>query len=174
MLTTITAITGLVFGLIGAILGIFNTIQQFRKDKVRLKLVPKIYRHEANGGHLCSARIPTENEKAWHGMCLEIINLSVFAVTIDEIGLLSSDEDSRIVFPTAELSNNESLPKRLEPRASVTCYIPSNSPATILNEGLPFAKGFYATTSCGVTATGKSAISKWLIKIGKKYNQPRK
>jgi len=174
MLTTITAIAGLVFGLIGAALGIFNAIQQSRKDKVRLRLVPKLYRHVGNGGRLCSARIPTESENAWHGLCLEIINLSAFAVTVDQIGLLLSKDDSVVQFPKPEISNNESLPKRLEPRASVTCYIASENPATILSEGLPFAKCFFATTACGVTVTGNSPVSKWLIEVGKKYKLTHK
>jgi hypothetical protein len=167
-----TALAGLAFGLIGAGLGIFNTVQQVRKDKVRLKLVPKLYQDTEGGGRLCSARIPVKNQNAWHGLCLEIVNLSVFSVTIDEIGLLRSDDkDSRIVFSHPEIASGESLPKRLEARTSLTCFIPANSPANFLTEGLPFARCFFATTACGVIATGNSAVSKWLIRIGKRYGR---
>jgi hypothetical protein len=39
--TLITAIVGAVCGIAGAILGIINTWQQLRRDKVRLKIIPK-------------------------------------------------------------------------------------------------------------------------------------
>ena len=168
-LTNITAIAGFFFGLIGASLGIFNTFQQWRKDKVRLRLVPKIYRNVDGAGRLCSARIPTETQITWNGFCFEIVNLSVFSITINEIGIVWTEKDSRVVFDKPEINNNGSLPKKLEARESLICYIPSKSPYTIFTEGLPFAKCFYATTSCGVTVTGNSAVSQFLIKIGKKY-----
>jgi hypothetical protein len=43
-LTFIAAIAGLVFGFVGTCLGIFNTWKASQKDKVQLKITPKIYR----------------------------------------------------------------------------------------------------------------------------------
>jgi hypothetical protein len=168
-LTSIAAAAGLVFGFIGTGLGIFNTWRAGQKDKVQLKLIPQIYQNRADG-RLCSSRIPTDLSQPWDGLCIEIVNVGFFPVTINEVGLLQADSDQRIVFSKPELSGGESLPKRLEPRTSVTCYIPSRMPESLFQEGLPYAKCFYATTACGVTAQGNSKISKWLIHLGKTRN----
>ena len=39
--TLITAVVGAVCGIVGAILGVMNTWQQLRRDKVRIKIIPK-------------------------------------------------------------------------------------------------------------------------------------
>ena len=166
MLTLITAIAGLIFGAIGTGIGIYNTVQSARKDKVRLKVIPKLYQKQGMG-RLCSARIPTDNAPVWHGFCVEIINIGFIPVTIDEIGLLKPDGESRIVFQP-EMLQGEKLPKRLDPRTSIVCYVPANQPASLLIEGLPYVKCFYVTTACGLTVHGKSDVAKWLIKIGRK------
>jgi hypothetical protein len=164
-LTSIAAVAGLIFGSIGTCLGVYNTWKAGQKDKVRLKVTPKIYQIRPNG-RFCSSRIPEDFSQRWDGLCLEIVNVGFLTVSIDEIGLIQN-ADQRIVFPKPEISGNESLPKRLEPRTSVTCYIPSKSPSSFLQEGLPYAKCFYASTACGVTVQGNSKVSKWLIKRGK-------
>jgi hypothetical protein len=134
-----------------------------------LKITPKIYQNRANG-RLCSSRIPEDLSQPWDGLCIEIVNVGFLPATIDEVGLLQADSDQRIVFPKPEISGGESLPKRLEPRTSVLCYIPSRLPGSLFQEGLPYAKCFYATTACGVTVQGNSKVSKWLIKLGKVRN----
>lgn len=164
-LTFIAAIAGLVFGFIGTCLGIFNTWKAGQKDKVQLKIIPKIYQNRPNG-RLSSSRIPTDLNERWDGLCVEIANVGFLSVTVDEIGL-QIDSEQRVVF-RPELSGGEFLPKRLEPRTSISCFIPSKMPNAILQEGLPFAKSFYATTACGITVQGSSKVAKWLIAKGRK------
>ncbi|HSY09297.1 MAG TPA: hypothetical protein VK840_00110 [Candidatus Dormibacteraeota bacterium] len=120
---------------------------------------------------MSSSRIPTDFNERWDGLCIEIVNVGFLPVTVDEVGL-QIDSEKRVIFKP-ELSGGESLPKRLEPRTSINCFIPSQSPKSILQEGLPFAKCFYATTACGVTIQGNSKISKWLIEQGKKLEMTK-
>ena len=166
-LTSIAALAGLAFGFVGTGLGIFNTWRASQKDKVKLKVIPKIYRDLGNT-RFSSSRIPTDVNQRWHGLCVEIVNLGFFPVTIDEIGILRTDSDMRMMMARPELSGNESLPKRLEPRTALTAYIPSPAPEAMFQMGLSDAKCFYATTACGVTVQGSSEVSKWLIRLGKR------
>jgi hypothetical protein len=165
-LTSIAALAGLAFGFVGTSLGIFNTWRASQKDKVKLKVIPKIY-CDLGTRRLSSSRIPLDASQRWHGLCIEIVNISFFPVTIEEVGILRTDSDVRSMFQP-ELSGNESLPKRLEPRTAFTAYIPSPAPEVMFQMGLPGAKCFYATTACGVTVQGSSAVSKWLIRLGKR------
>jgi len=109
-LTPIAAVGGLVFGFIGACLGIFNTWKANQKDKVQLKIIPKIYQNRPNG-RLSSSRIPTDFKERWDGLCIEIVNVGFLPVTVDEIGL-QIDSEQRVAFKP-ELSDGKSLPKRL-------------------------------------------------------------
>jgi hypothetical protein len=139
-----------------------------KKDKIQLKVVPKLYRHVENAV-LCSTRIPDNMSEVWHGLCVEIINVGFIAATIQEIGLRLKEngEIKVIVFPQGQFPNNEKPPKRLEPKSSIVYYIPSVDPQAILHEGLPFAKCFFVRTACGVTIDANSKVTKWLISKGK-------
>jgi hypothetical protein len=108
-LTSIAALAGLAFGFVGTSLGIFNTWRASQKDKVKLKVIPKIYSDLGNR-RFSTVRIPTDTTQRWHGLCLEIVNIGFFPVTIDEIGILRTDTDLRMIFQP-ELSGGESLPK---------------------------------------------------------------
>jgi hypothetical protein len=150
----------------GIIFAAYNIWKSHNKDKVQLKLTPKIYKIVGNG-RLCSSRIPDDDSEIWNGICVEIINVGFIAVTIDHVGLklVENGVEKIVAFPDAEISGNDKLPKRLEPRTSVNYFIPSKMPHLMFKEGLPHAKHFYATTACGITVKGNSKVTKWLIKM---------
>lgn len=164
-------IWGLIISAIGLCIGGVSFWKSHKKDKIQLKVTPQIYRH-LERGCLCSTRIPDDMSVKWDGLCVEIINVGFVAATIKEIGLkiVENGEDKFVVFPDCQIPVNEHLPKRLEPKTSITCYIPSNEPQTIFTLGLPFAKCFYVTTACGLTINANSKVTKWLIAIGKNFN----
>jgi len=87
--TLITAITGAVGGAIGAVLGIFNTWSQWSRNRVRLRVVPKIAFHAEDRGIYCD-HMPLEDERYLFNyparLCIEVKNLSSFPVTISDVG----------------------------------------------------------------------------------------
>lgn len=156
---------------IALIIGAGTYWKSHRKDKVQLKVIPKLYKHVENAV-LCSTRIPDDMSEIWHGLCVEIVNVGFIAATIQEIGLrIKENGDIKvIVFPQGQFPNNEKPPKRLEPKSSIVYYIPSPEPQSILHEGLPFAKCFFVRTACGITIDANSKVTKWLIAKGKTFS----
>jgi len=149
----------------GLVLSIYNAWKAGQRDKVNLKVTPKIYRDLPEGRH-ATPHVPTDRSHHWLGLCIEVVNKGQVAVTIDEVGVLLAGRDERIIMQP-HFSDGEKLPRRLEPRASLSAYIASTAPNILLKEGLPHAKGLYALTACGVTVKGKSPVATWLIQLGK-------
>lgn len=165
-LTLVTAIAGVAFGAIGTALGIFNTWKAIQRDKVRLKIIPKIFK-SAHGGSLVSVNVPDNIAERWDGYCFEIVNIGHLPVTIDEIGLLPTDSGMRFIF-RPDFGDGKQLPRRLEPRESVIGYARFEHPSSVIfTNGLPNIKCAFATTSCGVTVRGTSPVIDWLIRTGK-------
>jgi hypothetical protein len=142
-LSLIEAIT-LAIALIGAVLGVLNTWQSLEKDRVKIRVVPK-------------QAIPLGAADPRLTFCIEITNLSSFAVTIEEAGVLYKGSETRSAYVPPVLLDGQSWPRRLEPRSSVTVY--GQNPAG--RPGHPL-KCAYATTACGVTRTGVSQSFKHL------------
>jgi hypothetical protein len=142
--TTVTAI-------VGAALGVWNFVQGFWQRRVRLRVIPQLSVFVGTAVLSSSRdRFPPEALKALQSNecpCIEVTNLSVFPVTIAEVGLSLLGTTSRFVIPTTV------LPKRLEPRESIDIRAESiGFPKT--------AKLGYATTQCGHTCHGDSLVLK--------------
>ena len=124
---------------LGAVLGIINTYQTLRRDRLCLRVRPV----NAITGHA-----------HWFGV--EVVNLSLFAVTIEEVGFTlgrrSAKHGSRLAVLAPLLPDNGPWPRRLEPRLSVTVYFdPKNierSPSSIGRA--------YARTACNEFAYGST------------------
>lgn len=118
------------FGLasLGAVLGIANTIKSWRQDKLRL-YVRFVY--------AVTSEAPIEL------VGIEVRNLSAFAVTIEEVGLLARGMNSRTAFAGATLTDQSRLPCRLHSRESMTALFDASC--------LPRANydRVYARTACG-------------------------
>lgn len=135
-ITLITAIAGLVFGLLGAVLGVINTWRAFDRDRVRVKVVPVFVFNERND--------------QWLGV--ELTNLSYFPVTITSVGFLKARSDDYMPFLAPELQGCR-LPERMEARTRFTAFIPM---AACQHPNFATINRGYADTACGRRFTGTS------------------
>lgn len=135
--TVLQAIT-FAIAVLGAVLGVINTWIGLDKSRVKLRVAP-------------AHALPVGGADPRLRFSLTITNLSAFAVTIDEAGVLYTQSTARGSLTQPVLADGGTWPRRLEPRSSVTLY--SHRPGP--NDGRRI-KAAYARTSCGVTKTGNS------------------
>jgi hypothetical protein len=137
--------------MIGAILGIINIWKFFDRDKIKLKVIPK---HAIPVGSADPSIIGS----------IEVINLSLFTITLSEVGLLLKGMDERLPFINPLLAEGEKLPMRLESKASITAYFTTSDIADFYSR----IKCAYAWTASGEKFNGNSPalrqISKELIR----------
>lgn len=143
----IQAIT-LSIAVLGAVLGVINTWHAIDKKRVKIRVRPK-------------HAIPVGGIDPCITFCIEITNLSEFAVTIEEAGVFYKGTDSRGAYTPPLLIDGKSWPRRLESRSSVTVY--GQPPKPKQGHALKCA---YARTECGVTRTGTSPAFKQLATSG--------
>lgn len=119
---------------VGAVLGIINTWHGLDKSRMKLKVVP-------------AHAIPFGGMDERLRFCIEITNLSSFAVTINDAGVLFHGTDKRAAIVNPLFSDGgRSWPRRLEPRSSFTVY--SQIPFSAEGHKIQCA---YAITQCGHT-----------------------
>jgi hypothetical protein len=125
---------------VGAVLGIINTRQAMDQQRVKLRVVPKW------------VLFPMEEPPNDEAGCVEVVNLSAFPVTLQEVGFTLQGEGrkgKRAVIAEIFTPDHNPFARRLESRQSVTGYfdmktLPSN-----------IAKA-YVRTDCGEIAYGVS------------------
>jgi hypothetical protein len=143
-MTIVNGIT-LALALLGAVLGVINTLHALDKTRVKLRVRPK---HAIAFGSM--------DERL--DLCIEITNLSAFAITVEEAGVFLKASDERLAYTNPVLIDDGGWPRRLEPRTSVTIY--GRAPSTISRR----LRCAYATTACGVTRVGTSPAFKQLAR----------
>jgi hypothetical protein len=150
MLAEMTMVQGITLAIasVGAVLGVINTWSALDKSRVKLRVLPK-------------HAIPVGSADPRLTFCIEVTNLSDFAVTVEDVGVFYRGTNRRgsIILPM--FFDAGGWPRRLEPRSSVTLY--SETPTA--SAGHPI-KCAYATTQCGHTKTGTSPALKELAKAG--------
>ena len=146
-MTIIQGIT-LAIAVLGAVLGLINTWQALDKSRVKLRVIPK-------------HAVPVGAADTRLTFCIEITNLSAFALTIGEAGVFYRGTDRRGAYAQPVLIDGNGWPRRLEPRSSVTVY----GQPPFSSDGHPL-KCAYARTECGVTKTGTSPAFKQLAARG--------
>jgi hypothetical protein len=145
-MTIIQSIT-LAIALLGATLGLINTWFALDKSRVKLRLVPK-------------SAYPFGSDAPNVDFCIEVTNLSAFAIYLDEGGVLYSGTSKRgvIINPIFHNEINGVWPKKLESRESTSIYMrvsPSDSGHK--------AESVYMKTQCGIKKIVKSKIMQQLI-----------
>jgi hypothetical protein len=146
-ITIVQAVT-LSIAVLGAVLGIINTWHGLDKSRVKLKVRP---------AHAISADPRLT-------FCIEVTNLSAFAVTICDVGVFYKRTSLRGSFVPPVLIDGGSWPRRLEPRSSVTIYArrPVSSPERQISERQ--IRIAYAKTECGYTKRGSSPALKQIAR----------
>lgn len=149
---------------IGMILGVMNFLRSLHKDKVRLKVIPKAvleatYDEGMNtNGYILSAE---DFQKFRDLFAFEIVNLSSFPVTVDEVGLKSRWRKSKLALLTPIAADNGVWPRELQPRKSVLVYAKLSS---ILDAAMKGDIGTaYVKTVCNHIFYGNSKALKLLI-----------
>jgi hypothetical protein len=158
IITLVTAIVGAICGICGAVLGVINTWSQFSRNRVRLRVIPKVA-FIVDGGKMVGAKATNQLKhfmasRTPFQWCIEVINLSTFAVTISEVGFARSNGLRHILIP-AEVSDGKSWPTRLESRESVMLYAQIGEAPDLQITQRPCA---YAETDCERIVFGSSPI----------------
>ncbi|MDB6056600.1 MAG: hypothetical protein JWO95_444 [Verrucomicrobiales bacterium] len=132
--TLITAIAGLVFGFLGAVLGVINTWRAITQDRLKVRVRP-ISRLNAD-----------TREEVGYG--IDVTNLSKVPVTISMVGFATIDKD---IFLTFRGITGCNLPERMEPRTSFTAILPITN-----QKGFERITCAFAETACGQRFKGTS------------------
>lgn len=138
-----TALT-LAVAVLGAVLGVINTWRLVDSSRVKLRVVPV---------HVIIPHDPTLR------FGIEVINLSAFAVTVCDVGVMFRGSSERGTYLLPTTSDNGPWPRRLEPRSTVSLRMdrPTAPP------GHPI-KCAFAMTACGVTKRGTSKALKQIAR----------
>jgi hypothetical protein len=141
---------------LGAGLGIINTLTNLDQRRVKLRVTPKLSVHSESGAYSHTTELLPNGAPA-----VEVINLSAFPVTIAEAGFKLKGGDGRVIPIPPCVIDNKPWPRRLESRESVTVYFSGN-------QSFPKNLGrAYATTDCETTRYGDSpALKKFRAHLG--------
>ena len=136
----------------GLLLSIRNAWRDHRRDKMRLRVVPKV----------SFPLGPTPHAQPC--FAFEIINDGVFPVTVDDVGFLFIDTKRRGALSSSLVLDEGSWPRRLEPHASVTVYS-----AGVESLGIDFRriKCAYVTAASGKVFRGHSKALKAVVVQGR-------
>lgn len=132
---------------LGAVLGIINTWHGLDKARVKLVVRPK-------------HAIPYGAADPRISFCVEVTNLSSFAVTVEEVGVFYKGTNRRGAIADPYIIDGGKWPRRLDPRSSVTVY--SRKPESSTNGHV--IRCAYVRTECGVTKTGTSPALKQIAR----------
>lgn len=143
-MTVLQGVT-LAIAVLGAVLGLINTWHSIDRTRVKLRVRPK-------------RAIPIGAVEHRLTFCIEITNLSAFAVTIEEAGVLYRGTSWRGAYARPVLLDGGPWPRRLESRSSVTVY--GEPPEAPDGHSLRCA---FARTACGVVRKGSSPAFKQLV-----------
>jgi hypothetical protein len=115
-ITPFPAVT-LAVALLGAALGIISTLHTLDKSRVKLRIIP-------------AHAIPVGAMNPNLCFCIEVTNLSAFAVTLCEASLFHRGTRQRSILPNPVILDGGSWPRRLESRSSVALYgaLPESPP----------------------------------------------
>ncbi|WP_086382307.1 hypothetical protein [Caballeronia sordidicola] len=162
LLTAGTALTG-------AVLGIFNLWRQVSADRVKIRVTPSIVVDQRAGGIFASTTyiVDPADPPDMVSLAVEILNLSSFPVTIEEIGMTARGS-ARMSFIGAESADHKSLPIRIESRDAIKLY----TTPYLISEFAP-AVHVFADTVCNNRQIGKSPAIEGLKTAAIRLKQQR-
>jgi hypothetical protein len=161
----LTYVDVVTFGIaiVGAFLGIINTCSLISRNRLRIRVTPT-FQHEIEPGMIAgddrittgmTRRIASGAPGRW---TIEVVNLSIFPVTIVEVGFGRVKRGFvRDFLSNPTISDGRKFPIRLEPREAVRFSTEFGAPFPLAAVRYPFA---YAWTACGNKIYGTSPILK--------------
>lgn len=136
--------------LLGAVLGIINIWHQLSRDRIRIRVTPQV----AHRVTVLGISGPT--------LCVEVVNLSAFPVTISDVGFSQGSlKKPRLTIINPILIDGKPWPRKLEPRETVTAYC---SEEIARHPDMKRMTRAYAKTACGEVRHGDSpALRQFLL-----------
>lgn len=172
----ISQIITLVAAFVGMGLGIYNFGIERSKRKVKVLVKPKAiikrYRNPETGaaGVLTSTN-EFRTEPVDSHFAIEVVNLSTFPVTVDNVGFELIKDERRMSIVQPILMDEGKWPRRLDQRESVTVY--GSLPHILNDPGTCRIKNAFAETSCGKIFRGTSEALKGLVRFANQLQQKR-
>lgn len=155
-LETTGLVVAIVGGVLGSVLGLINLWREIDRKRVRLKVIPKLA-HMVTDTFVVSTHDDSHRDQGRFShyparLCVEVINLSEFAVTLTAVGF---GDNSVVINP--DVSQGKKWPTRLEPREAVTLYsgVEQGLSPESFKEPVAFVR-----TECGIRVEGKSPVLK--------------
>lgn len=152
-------ITIFAVALLGAVLGIVNFWYSQQSRRVRIRVIPKLAFDVAGVRYTCrewnkyAQRLQDDSaNKQW---MIDVVNLSSFGVTIDEIGFSDRTEAGTFAMVHPEISRGKTWPVRLRPREKAVFY---STDGALLPQQVWAHPHAYAKTDCGLCVYGTSPI----------------
>jgi hypothetical protein len=145
----------IVIAIIGASLGIINMFYNFNRDRVKLRVIPNIWK-------IC---IKDEISERFG---IEVINLSTFPVTIRQLGYYDKRNKINVITGLSGFINPIQLPIKLGPRESFSLY---GDVEFHKNKDLLNIKCWYAYTICGAIKKSSKKHTKRFLNDIKTNNE---
>lgn len=96
--------------LLGALLGIINTLISVNRDKPKIKVIPQWV-----------LAVPA----GYQSISIEVINIGIVPVTVCEVGLFLASRNQKLIDPRMNSLDGRDLPVRLESRSSISLLLSS-------------------------------------------------
>ena len=147
------AVVGLAVALAATAVGVLNHGRLIDQDKVKLRVVP----------HCALSEEMPDREF----LALTITNLSVFPITLKEVGILFDERKQRAISVHAVASDGGPVTRRMDPRTSVGICFP---PEFLRDPRFQTAECAYATTDCGETVESIGPALKEMVAEAQRPN----
>ena len=140
---------------IGMFMGIKNYLNDRKKDRVNLKITPKVKGKGPNGQSLfIVSESEFDIETSANLFAIEIVNLSAFPLVISEVGLMSQATMDKVIIPFPLITGEGKLPHKLTERDSITIYGSLDDIAQ--SQLIGTLNLAYVKTACGHTESSTS------------------
>lgn len=131
---------------LGALLGIINTLISVNRDKPKIKVIPQWV-----------LTVPA----GYQSISIEVINIGLVPVTVCEVGLFLASKNRKLIDRRMNSLDGRDLPVRLESRSSISLLLSSE---ILENANFERVSHAYARTQCGITVRGKSIALKQIVR----------
>ncbi|MCU8411285.1 hypothetical protein M2G44_11985 [Vibrio vulnificus] len=149
----------------------YNLWREHNKDQVKLLVTPKSIKGwgmtDTGKEYAITTKNSFDGKASSNLFIIEVINLSKFDVTIDEVGFLYHRRKDRAVIAGPIIRDGKPFPRKLEPRESFCVYC--NISDLMKGSDVHMYKHAYAESSCGQIRKGNSQALAELAIFSEKF-----